>query len=54
VTNGGRVLGVTALGNSVAEAQAKAYKVSKSINWQNMYYRTDIGYRAVLREQSAG
>jgi len=52
VTNGGRVLGVTALGDSVAEAQAKAYKVTEGITWQNMYYRTDIGYRAVLREQT--
>jgi phosphoribosylamine--glycine ligase len=51
VTNGGRVLCACALGNSVTEAQHKAYEVVKKINWNNVYYRTDIGYRAVAREQ---
>lgn len=52
VTNGGRVLCATALGNSVAEAQQKAYQLIERIQWHNMYFRTDIGYRAVAREKS--
>jgi len=51
VTAGGRVLCATALGNSVAEAQQKAYKTVKKIDWKNMYFRTDIAYRAVEREK---
>lgn len=50
VTSGGRVLCVTALGNTVSEAQKKAYDLAKQISWDNVYYRTDIGYRAVERE----
>lgn len=50
VTNGGRVLCATALGSTVADAQAKAYALVKQINWEKAYYRTDIGYRAVNRE----
>ncbi len=52
VTNGGRVLCATALGNSVAEAQANAYALVKQISWDDLYYRTDIGYRAIEREQA--
>jgi phosphoribosylamine--glycine ligase len=52
VTNGGRVLGVTALGDSVAEAKARAYEIVASIDWPDMYHRRDIGYRAVAREES--
>ncbi len=51
VTNGGRVLCATALGNSVHEAQQRAYKLSEKISWADMFYRTDIGYRAIAREQ---
>ena len=51
VTNGGRVLCVTALGETVSEAQQRAYKAVKKISWDDAYYRTDIGYRAVAREQ---
>jgi len=51
VTNGGRVLCVCALGNSVTEAQQKAYEVVKQIHWDNVYYRSDIGYRAIAREK---
>jgi phosphoribosylamine--glycine ligase len=47
VTDGGRVLCVTALGEDVAQAQQKAYDVAKTIHWPNQYYRTDIGYRAI-------
>jgi phosphoribosylamine--glycine ligase len=51
VTSGGRVLCACALGNSVTEAQQKAYEVVKKINWDGVYYRTDIGYRAIAREK---
>jgi phosphoribosylamine--glycine ligase len=51
VTNGGRVLCVTALGDSVAAAQAYCYENLKKIDWDKVYYRTDIAYRAVEREQ---
>ena len=50
VTNGGRVLCAVALGNSVTEAQQKAYQVVDKINWNNVYYRTDIGHHAIARE----
>ncbi|GAA4648434.1 phosphoribosylamine--glycine ligase [Kistimonas scapharcae] len=50
-THGGRVLCVTALGDSVAQAQENAYKGVKSIDWQDCYYRNDIGHRAIAREQ---
>lgn len=51
VTNGGRVLCTTALGNSVFEAQQQALKLAEQIQWQGKFYRRDIGYRAVAREQ---
>lgn len=53
VAAGGRVLGVTALGRDVAEAQARAYEGVKAIDWEDGFWRSDIGYRAVarLREQ---
>ena len=54
VTSGGRVLCACALGDSVTEAQRKAYEVVKKISWDNVYYRTDIGYRAIAREKQAG
>jgi phosphoribosylamine--glycine ligase len=47
VTNGGRVLCAVALGNSVTEAQHLAYQVVDKISWNNVYYRTDIGHRAI-------
>ena len=52
VTAGGRVLCVTALGDSVAEAQQRAHEGIKHISWQDCQYRTDIGYRAIAREKS--
>ncbi len=52
VTNGGRVLCVTALGNTVAEAQSQAYSALREISWDGAYFRTDIAYRAVAREQA--
>ena len=50
VTAGGRVLCATSLGSTVSEAQNRAYKMIASVNWENMYYRTDIGYRAIARQ----
>jgi phosphoribosylamine--glycine ligase len=50
VTAGGRVLCATALGNTVSEAQLKAYTMIKDIHWPEMYYRTDIAYRAIARQ----
>ncbi len=51
VTAGGRVLCVTGLGESVTEAQTEAYKALKQINYEGIFYRKDIGYRAVQREE---
>lgn len=51
VTNGGRVLCATALGNTVSEAQQRAYELAKKISWKGMFYRNDIAYRAIAREQ---
>lgn len=47
VTAGGRVLCVCALGDTIQEAQAKAYELADTIYWDNVYYRTDIGFKAV-------
>ena len=49
VTNGGRVLCVTALGENVAQAQKRAYEAAASIQFDGMQYRKDIGYRAINR-----
>ena len=51
VTNGGRVLCATALGNTVTEAQQAAYELLDQISWQGVEFRTDIAYRAIAREQ---
>ncbi|WP_217512846.1 phosphoribosylamine--glycine ligase [Vibrio metschnikovii] len=52
LTNGGRVLCATALGESVFQAQQRAYQLAQQIEWQGMFYRHDIGYRAIAREQA--
>ncbi|MDH3670625.1 MAG: phosphoribosylamine--glycine ligase [Gammaproteobacteria bacterium] len=52
VTEGGRVLCATALGETVTSAQTKAYKLAQRINWKDVYYRHDIGYRAIAREST--
>jgi phosphoribosylamine--glycine ligase len=52
VTAGGRVLCVTALGENVTDAQARAYQAVKQIQWDKAYYRTDIGHRALARESN--
>jgi len=54
VSTGGRVLCVTALGESVAAAQSQAYQALQKIEFDNSYYRTDIGYRAVARGEQNG
>ncbi len=53
VTNGGRVLCVTALGKTVAAAQLRAYQLAKDIHWEGSFCRKDIGYRAIAREKEA-
>jgi len=50
VTNGGRVLCATALGNSVTEAQKNAYQLVEQIKWDGMFSRSDVAYRAIARE----
>ena len=52
LTNGGRVLCVTALGNTVLEAQQRAYQQVDKIHWHGCFYRHDIGYRAIERENN--
>ncbi len=49
LTNGGRVLCVTALGNSTGDAQSEAYKGVEQVKWQDAYFRTDIGHKAINR-----
>jgi phosphoribosylamine--glycine ligase len=50
VTNGGRVLGVTAVGDSVAHAQEKAYEAVDMISFEGAYFRKDIADKAVNRK----
>ncbi len=52
INNGGRVIAVTALGDTLEEALAKANKAAETITWQNRYYRRDIGFD--LRTIKAG
>ncbi|OCF95456.1 phosphoribosylamine--glycine ligase [Gilliamella sp. wkB308] len=52
LTNGGRVLCVTALGDSVMDAQQRAYQQVDKIHWHGCFYRHDIGYRAIEREKT--
>lgn len=47
VTDGGRVLSVTALGDSIAQAQKRAYDAMKLIHFEGMHYRKDIGHQAI-------
>ena len=50
ISNGGRVLCVTALGKNTTEAQLNAYNCVKEISWKDCFFRTDIGYRAITKE----
>jgi phosphoribosylamine--glycine ligase len=54
VTNGGRVLCVTALGASVRDARDTAYGAVSGIRWPGAFYRTDIGHRALQRQTTGG
>jgi len=47
VTSGGRVLCACALGDTIKEAQEKAYELTNKISWDKVYYRTDIGFKAL-------
>ena len=47
ISNGGRVLCVTALGKDVAQAQKMAYELTSKVNWSGSYFRTDIGFKGV-------
>ncbi|QOC22692.1 phosphoribosylamine--glycine ligase [Wenzhouxiangella sp. AB-CW3] len=53
-TSGGRVLCLVALGESVAKAQARAYQWLAQVGFEDAFYRTDIGYRAVDRDSEGG
>jgi phosphoribosylamine--glycine ligase len=50
VTDGGRVLCVTSLGRDIRQAAERAYEVSKRVRWAGIYYRRDIGQRALARD----
>jgi len=52
VTSGGRVLCAVGLGETVTAARQRAYSVTRQIRWDGVYYRSDIGYRAIAREQA--
>ncbi len=54
ITNGGRVLGVAALGEDIKQAIDKVYAACKKINFEGMYYRRDIGYRALEKRSVYG
>jgi phosphoribosylamine--glycine ligase len=51
LTNGGRVLGATALGKDIPTAIQRAYQCAEAIQFENKYYRTDIGKKALVRLQ---
>ncbi|MCH9764992.1 MAG: phosphoribosylamine--glycine ligase [Alphaproteobacteria bacterium] len=51
VANGGRVLGITAVGATVKQAQSRAYAAVSKIDWPDGFCRSDIGWRAVAREE---
>lgn len=51
-TSGGRVLCVTALGDTVEQAQKRAYELMRDIHWDGSFSRSDIGYRAIERENA--
>ena len=51
LANGGRVLNVTALGNSVKEAQGRAYRGVDAVDWPEGFSRRDIGWREIAREK---
>ncbi|MCX7759662.1 MAG: phosphoribosylamine--glycine ligase [Hydrogenothermaceae bacterium] len=54
VTNGGRVLTVTALGENIIDAREKVYKAIEKIHFEGAFYRKDIGWREIERFKSGG
>ncbi|WP_275427241.1 phosphoribosylglycinamide synthetase C domain-containing protein, partial [Stenotrophomonas maltophilia] len=54
LSDGGRVLAVTALGATVTEAQGRAYAAVARIDWPDGFCRRDIGARAIAREAQGG
>ncbi len=50
-TNGGRVLGITSLAGNIKQAQNKAYQALQKIDYEGIAYRSDIGYKAIIRQQ---
>jgi len=54
VTNGGRVLGVTALGESIAAAQRRAYEAVEKVSWDGCHFRRDIAAKAISAEAASG
>ena len=53
LANGGRVLNVTALGHSAADAKERAEAAIARIDWPEGFHRHDIGWREILRERNA-
>ena len=53
IASGGRVLTVTALGDSVRAAQRRAYDAAAQVRFAGQHYRTDIGHRAINRRAPA-
>jgi phosphoribosylamine--glycine ligase len=49
IANGGRVLNITATGETIIEATKSAYDVLASVKWNNCFYRKDIAYREIAR-----
>ena len=47
ITSGGRVLCACALGSDIVDVQQKAYQLTRQIHWDNVFYRTDIGFKAI-------
>lgn len=47
ITKGGRVLNITARGETLQEARNKAYQICEKIHWEDSFYRKDIGYKAL-------
>lgn len=54
VTDGGRVLAVTALGDTIADAQRRAYQAMEKISFEGMHFRKDIGRRAIAHSSESG
>ncbi|MEJ2059922.1 MAG: phosphoribosylamine--glycine ligase [Gammaproteobacteria bacterium] len=50
LTNGGRVLCAVGLGEDIRAAHARAYELAAAVHWDGMFYRSDIGYRALQRQ----